>query len=91
MRLIRTNAGSNDFVITNLTLGKLLSIKHIFEAVKASGTNIGPVADELLSQLNYWDIENITPFGDSHTDYKLTLRISPVRRIKTVIPEEPNS
>jgi hypothetical protein len=64
MQLLRTEKGKNNFCIMNLSVGKLLAIKAALRQTKP----LGPVGDEALKEMEYWNVDNLEPFGDNLVD-----------------------
>jgi hypothetical protein len=71
MKLIRTEKGKNDFMITGLTLGKIMAFQNALEMVQP-----GPVGDEALAELKYWELDKIECFGEDRTENNKTTKAS---------------
>jgi hypothetical protein len=71
MKLIRTEKGKNDFMITGLSVGKIMAFQHALELVQN-----GPIGDEVLGELNYWNLNKIEIFGDDRTENNKTVKAS---------------
>ena len=73
MELIRTKKGTNDFVITGLTAGKLYAIKNAL-TFQFNNHGLGPVGNDLLCFLEANKVDTIEDFADTHTQKKISIK-----------------
>jgi hypothetical protein len=67
MKLLRTEKGKNNFAIMDLSVGKLLAIRQALQQ-RSRSVYLGPVGEEALKEMEYWNIDNIECFGDDLVD-----------------------
>jgi hypothetical protein len=65
MKLIRLEAGKNDFALANLTLGGAMAIRDSLRRLKDVG-GLSPVSEDVLCALQNEDLDNSDPFGEDH-------------------------
>jgi len=65
MKIVRLKKGTNDFALVNITIGQLMAIEHCLTTNKKF---LGPVAKDVLQDLQMQDLDNVDQFGDSHIE-----------------------